>query len=286
MSDKGTEANPHIVLSYGGGVQSNALLVLAAQGKVHFDAIWFANVGADSESKKTLRYIEEVAKPYAERMGLPFNEVQVTKRNGEKDTLLQAIERRQGSVVIPALVEGSGVSNRTCTVDFKIRLINRHIKRTTPGAYVRMGIGFSTDEWTRARDTNWHDRYGSEESKNPEKLGFYRQNYYPLLEMGISRNQCHAIITSAGLPTPPKSSCKYCPYHRRGEWVQMKQYEPEEFEVACHVDDLLRDRNIRLQGKPVFLHPDRKPLREAVPDQMMMFEQEDELDCKVGHCMT
>ena len=37
------------ILSYGGGVQSNALLVLAAQGVIYFDALVFANVGADSD---------------------------------------------------------------------------------------------------------------------------------------------------------------------------------------------------------------------------------------------
>ena len=38
------------VISYGGGVQSTALVVLAAQGKIgHVDAALFANVGDDSE---------------------------------------------------------------------------------------------------------------------------------------------------------------------------------------------------------------------------------------------
>lgn len=283
---KGTQEAPYTFLSYGGGVQSNALLVLAAQGKVHFDAIWFANVGDDSENPKTLRYVNDIAKPFAAQHGIPFHEVQVTKRNGDKDTLLQAIERRQGSVVIPTLVEASGKNSRTCTVDFKIRVINRHIKRVAPDAYVRMGIGFSIDEWTRARDTDWHSHYGSNESKNPEPLGFWRQNYYPLLDMGISRADCVGITTGAGLPTPPKSSCFFCPYHRRGEWVEMKQQEPALFAEACRIDDLLSARYRRLQGKGAFLHPDRKPLREAVPDQMLMFAPEEDLTCEVGHCMT
>jgi hypothetical protein len=37
------------VVSYGGGVQSNALLVLAAQGRIDYRTFLFANVGDDSE---------------------------------------------------------------------------------------------------------------------------------------------------------------------------------------------------------------------------------------------
>lgn len=37
------------VFSFGGGVQSTAALVLAAQGEIDFTAFIFANVGADSE---------------------------------------------------------------------------------------------------------------------------------------------------------------------------------------------------------------------------------------------
>lgn len=37
------------VFSYGGGVQSTAALVLAAQGRIDFPAFVFANVGEDSE---------------------------------------------------------------------------------------------------------------------------------------------------------------------------------------------------------------------------------------------
>lgn len=282
---KGTQENPYVIFSYGGGMQSNAVLALAAQGKLHFDAFIFANVGADSENPATLRYIEKYAKPFAKEFNIPLVELQPSYK-GQPDTLLSAIQRRQGSVVIPALVEGSGVSKRTCTVDFKIRIINRYIRSQMPGAYVRMGIGFSTDEWTRARDTSWHDKW-SETAKKPEFYGFWRQNYYPLLELDISRNRCYRIIAEAGLPVAPKSSCFFCPYHRPGEWVTMKKEQPELFETACQIDELLAERHQRLQGKPAFIHPSRKPLRDAVPDQMLMFEAEQELDaCEIGHCMT
>ena len=51
------------VVSYGGGVQSTALLVLAAQGRVDFRVFLMANTGDDSEHPATLRYVRVVAVP-------------------------------------------------------------------------------------------------------------------------------------------------------------------------------------------------------------------------------
>lgn len=48
-------------VSYGGGVQSTALLVLAARGEIDFPLFLHADVGHDSEAKGTIRYVREVA---------------------------------------------------------------------------------------------------------------------------------------------------------------------------------------------------------------------------------
>lgn len=58
------------IFSYGGGVQSTAVLCLAASGRVQYDYFVFANVGNDSENPATLEYIERYAKPFAEANGL------------------------------------------------------------------------------------------------------------------------------------------------------------------------------------------------------------------------
>ena len=55
-------------ISYGGGVQSTALLVLAAQKRIDFRTFLMANVGDDSENPGTLRYLEEYAKPMRFRL--------------------------------------------------------------------------------------------------------------------------------------------------------------------------------------------------------------------------
>ena len=95
-------SRPVRLFSYGGGVQSNAVLALQASGEVYYDVFVFSNVGDDSENPDTLAYIEEYAKPFAERHGIPFFEVQKTRRDGRKDTLVDWIYRTERSVPIPA----------------------------------------------------------------------------------------------------------------------------------------------------------------------------------------
>src|SRR5262245_2352683 len=97
------------VISYGGGWQSNALLVLAAQGLIDYRFFVFCNVGADSENPKTIAYVNEIAKPYALKHGLTFIELQKTRRDGTPDTLYQRLTRPGSrSIGIPVRMSGSG----------------------------------------------------------------------------------------------------------------------------------------------------------------------------------
>ncbi|MFJ4917205.1 phosphoadenosine phosphosulfate reductase, partial [Streptomyces sp. NPDC088726] len=62
--------------SFGGGWQSMAALVLAAQGGIDYRTFLFANVGDDSENPGTLAYFTEHAAPYAAAHGLDLIELE------------------------------------------------------------------------------------------------------------------------------------------------------------------------------------------------------------------
>ena len=74
--------------SFGGGIQSMAALVLAARGMIDYKIFLFANTGDDSENPDTLKYVREVAVPFAARHGLHLLEI---RRPSE--TLYQHIMR-------------------------------------------------------------------------------------------------------------------------------------------------------------------------------------------------
>ena len=74
------------LFSFGGGVQSTAVLVLASQGRVQYDAFVFANVGEDSEHPDTIAYLHQVAMPFAQRHNIELLELR--RETGDGKTLL------------------------------------------------------------------------------------------------------------------------------------------------------------------------------------------------------
>ncbi|MFD6432848.1 phosphoadenosine phosphosulfate reductase [Streptomyces venezuelae] len=286
-------------ISYGGGVQSTALLVLAVQKRIDFPLFVFANVGHDSERKATLRYVEEYAKPYAAEHGIELVEVQRTRRDGTTETLWgRLIRPGSRSLPIPVRMSNGAPGTRSCTADFKIKQVGKEMKRrgATAGRVctahranptfsrcrgrrcvvphkATIGIGISLDEIQRA---------------NTRIVEPYEQVVYPLLDLGLRRTDCARIIREAGLPVPPKSSCFFCPFHRPETWHDMRRDEPDEFEKACQLEDLLNERRDELGKDHVYLTRFGKPLREAIPDGVDLLPIFDEADglCDSGWCMT
>lgn len=259
--------------SSGGGAQSVAVAVLQAQGLVHYDLHIFANVGADSENPDTLAYVENYLKPYCADHHIPLVEVWKKKRDGSQLTLLENLKRSQRSIDIPARMANGAPGNRHCTDHFKIEVIQRYIKQQG-GTHLVQGLGISTDEIWRVRDGQWH-----------EDNGIWVQRDYPLVNLRLTRQDCLRITAEAGLPEAPKSSCVYCPYHKRNEWMDMKRNHPDRFEIAVGVERLLNERRDALGKDRVYLHPDCVPLEHAVGNQLLLFDLDALTSCDSGVCM-
>ncbi|MFB7247900.1 phosphoadenosine phosphosulfate reductase [Streptomyces populi] len=262
--------------SFGGGVQSTAALVLAARGELDYRTFLMANVGDDSEHPGTLRYLHEYAIPYAKAHGLELVVLdRVMKRSGEVRTLYQDLTREGSrSLKIPVRMSNGAPGTRSCTASFKIKVVGDELKRrgATKEAPATVGIGISLDEIHRA---------------NKRRCEPHELIEYPLLERGIRRIDCARIIRGAGLPVPPKSSCWFCPFHRPETWHDMRRGEPELFEKACQLEELLNRRRDELGKDHVWLTRFNQPLRQAIPDGVdtLPFDEWDS-GCDSGWCMT
>lgn len=277
-SGDGAVIEPVRAVSYGGGVQSTALLVLAAQGRIDFDRFLFANVGDDSEHPTSLRYVREIAVPYAEANGITITELskQPTRGRfaGETETLYRRLMHPDSqSVGIPVRLISGAPGNRSCTVDFKIKIVAKELKRlgATKDTPAIVALGISTDEIQRAKP-------GTDER---EPVQF---RTYPLLDLGISRTECKRIIADAGLPVPPKSSCYFCPYHSIEAWRDLKRNEPDLFAKSVELEATLRDRREALGKDDVFFTDRFVPLDQAIDDQLTLGGMGD--DCDSGWCFT
>ncbi len=250
-------------------MQSMAVMVLAAQNRVQYDTFVFANVGHDSENPDTIVYVEQYAKPFAAAHGIELVELAKT-RKGQPETLLGWLERDEKSIGIPVYL-GSGMpSRRNCTSQFKIEVIARWQKAhgATKDTPAITGLGISMDEIQRARTDS----------------GIAHQTLeYPLLDLRMNRRDCAKVIQSVGLPVPPKSSCWFCPFHRKDEWTTMKREKPELFQRAVELEAMLNARRDAIGKDHVYMHASLTPLSQAVGDQMVI-EFPDDMPCDTGYC--
>lgn len=248
-------------ISYGGGVQSTAMIILAVQGHIDADVALFANVGDDSEHPATLEYVRNVMVPWAAGHGFPIHELQRIRRDGTTETLWQGLVKDSRRIPIPVRMADTGApGNRTCTADWKMKVITRWLKANgaTADDPAIIHIGISTDEIQRAG-----------RARNAQ----FEQRSYPLLNLGLSRNDCRNVIAAAGLPIPGKSSCFFCPFHRPARWAEMRRDEPELFDKAQHLEDVLNDRRVMLGKDRVYLTRFGRRLSDAIqPAQATLFD--------------
>jgi hypothetical protein len=124
------------------------LLVLAAQRRIDFPVFLFANVGEDSEDPATLEYIERYAKPYAAENGIRLVELRRKRRDGSTEMLYGRLTRAGSrSLPIPVRMSNGAPGTRSCTSDFKIRVVGRWLKANgaTEANPATVGIGISLD---------------------------------------------------------------------------------------------------------------------------------------------
>lgn len=266
-------------VSYGGGVQSTALLVLAAQGVIDFPLFLMANVGEDSEHPDTFRYVAEVARPYAEANGIELVELRRIpskgRSKGEVETLWGRLMRPESrSLPIPVRMSGGAPGTRSCTADFKIRVVEKELKRrgATKAEPALVALGISVDEIERAKP-------------GVDPLSLVQCRTYPLLDLGLHRRDCTRIIADAGLPVPGKSACFFCPYHDREAWRRLKRETPDLFDKACELEETLTARRATLGKDAVFLTRHGIPLAQVfINDDQQTFDGMD--GCDSGYCFT
>ena len=183
------------VLSYGGGVQSTALLVLAARRELEIDAVIHVDLG-EAESPDTRAYVRRVAMPYAQEHHLVW-------RNAYVDAVGDILANPAHPKPPFRSQTGNAPMLRQCTAHWKVRpfrrllrsmLRNRKIPLKPNAAIVLLGISY--DEIDRL---------------SPSRVQYYSHEF-PLVDRKLTRNDCVHIIQSAGLPVPPKSACWFCPF--------------------------------------------------------------------------
>lgn len=245
-------------LSLGAGVQSSALLLMMKHGDAPMaDAAVFADTQAEPASVyRWLLWLEQ-------RSPIPIH--RITAGSLEADSQRIRVSRKTGNVyvdnLIPAFVDRPGkvgLMARRCTADYKVAAIHRAykkmagLKRGVKNPEVISYIGISTDEAHRMKP-----------ARDP-----WLVNAWPLIDLGLSRQDCLSWMAQKGYPEPPRSSCVFCPFHSDDEWRRLMREEPSEFARAVQFERSIQEANThatgtaKLAGAP-YLHSSLKPLDQV-----------------------
>jgi len=256
--------NPKLtIISLGWGVQSWALAAMSALGDlppvdfaVHSDTAW--------EMKATYEFAQDWTS------WLEDHGVKVVTVNGKKaqwvsggsrmlptytiNPPVSKLNNGKNKIMIPAntATVNGGQLRRQCTQRWKIAPVRRCVSqwlkdrdlKKSPGI-VEQWLGITTDEWHRAKDSQVK----------------YITHRYPLLDLGMSRDDCLTWLARHNLPSPGKSSCTFCPYHSKQAWRNMKKEDGPDWKQAVEIDKLIRDKR---PPYDLFVHSSRLPLQEAV----------------------
>lgn len=223
-----------LVVAYGAGVDSTAVLVGMAARGIRPDLILFADTG--SEKPETYAYLPKINRWLAS-VGFPLVEVvrYVPKKfkNGFYDSL-------EGNCLANKTLPSLAFGRKSCSLKWKRAPQDKRVARWAP-AQAAWGAGLKV---TKAIG---YDN-GTADSKRAWKMTDDAQYHYwyPLREWGWDREECKRQIAAAGLVVPMKSACYFCP--------------------ASHVEEIewLTDEHPELADKIIEIEARAKPfLREV-----------------------
>jgi hypothetical protein len=204
----------HNYLSFGGGVNSVAMMLLLLDEGMIFESVyvWMPDY---PETHEYIMMLEDKGYPIKIVHAMPTSK------------LGKAFDFNLYQYCINAkMMPGF---KRWCTFNYKVQVLQKYYKRPC----FEM-VGISTDEIKRAI-LRCED-------------GIERR--YPLVERDISREDCKQIILSHGLPLPIKSGCFFCPYQRIQQWKSLRRNHPDLFCKARELEKLT-GRNLPLSNKPL-----------------------------------
>ena len=214
-------------ISFGGGINSTALIIECWKREVPIIGISFANTGG--EKPETYEFIARF-KQWAHSKKLPPI---ITVRH--KSTLEQTC---LDGGWLPSIAYGHRGCSRKFKGDVQDKLRNNlpECKKIWErGEKINLFLGIDYGEPRRIRyvETGQKELFDRPKEKGEQKK---YQFFYPLYEWGMTRHDCIKTIKEVGLPVPPKSSCFFCPASKPHEIIRLQQTHPELFERAIRLE--------------------------------------------------
>ena len=205
-----------LLVAYGGGINSTAMLVGMAERGIRPDAILFADTGG--ERPETYAYVKTVS-DWCVAQGMPAI---VTVSNARKYTSLE--DECLSVPTLPSIAYGFKRCSLKWKLDPQEKWATRWPDRVAAGSY-RKAIGYHAGESHRQSRVQFNG-YTAE---------------YPLREWRWYQEDCLAAVERAGLPKAGKSACFFCPSTKPREILELQERHPDLFERALTIERKARD---------------------------------------------
>lgn len=217
-----------IIVSYGMGVDSTALLVALRNSNIIPDAILFADVG--NEHPETNMYKPVIDRWLADN-GFPAITVvrYIPKKfkHGRYSTLY-------GNCVRNKTLPGISFGPKSCSMKWKGQPLDKWVLKNYPKTITQRLIGYDASTKDQARCG------GVVETKSENFTWLY-----PLAFMGWDRDRCIQEISEAGLMVPHKSACWFCAGTSKDELSKLAAEYPRLAALAIKMEDIARP-NLRI----------------------------------------
>ncbi len=252
------------VVSFGGGVNSTALLVGLRERGERPDRILFADTGG--ERIETYEHVAEVS-AWCVTVGFPeIERVDNAAREGFPHESLE--DECLNNHTLPSLAYG----NKGCSAKWKRQPMDRAVK-AWPLAIAAHERG---EKIERLIGIDWGEQHRSANLMTADDPWFvYRR---PLVDWVWAREECLEAISRAGLRQPPKSACWFCPATRKHEVLDLASREPSLFQRAVAME-----RNAAPNNGPTTKGLGRawswEKLVKADRDQLKLFPEIQEVSC-------
>lgn len=233
------------VVSFGGGVNSTAMLIGMRERDIIPDLILFADTGCEKpETYKHLGVMRQwcIDNDFPEIVTVSYSE---SRHHSLEDECLN-------NETLPSKAFGfSG-----CSVKWKRQPMDKYIAKWE----------IACREWYEGRrvDRLIGIHYGEKRRGKIPDCNKYRY-VYPLRIWGWDQGDCQAAHARAGIRMPVKSACFFCPAMKPQEVVQLSQEHPELYLRSLEIEDNAKPNLTVVKGlgrtwswREIVEDPDRK----------------------------
>lgn len=236
-----TAAAP-LVVSYGVGVDSTAMLIGMAQRGIVPDAILFADTGA--EKPETYAYLPIIS-AWLAKVGFPQLTIvryfpKIAAKRGDYETM-------EGKWLANETLPSLAFGHHSCAQVWKHLPMDNWTKTWAPaieawaaGLKVTKAIGYDDGAQDNKRSAK-AGRSCERQIQRGEGEALRYDYWYPLQQWGWDRVRCIEEIEAAGLPVPMKSACFFCPASKKSEVVWLRDTHPVLFHRALRIERTARD---------------------------------------------